>query len=73
MSRPKLLPRETDYGVDYLQRRLDREFPLARHIGVRADLRYLRSLEDDNSTNPFGQIDLAPFHYWRTSFGLVLR
>ena len=43
------------------------------HIGVRADLRYLRSLEDDNSTNSFGQIDLAPFHYWRTSFGLVLR
>ena len=37
MSQPKLLPRETDYGIEYLQRRLDREFPLARHIGVRAD------------------------------------
>ena len=37
MSRPKHVPRETDHGVDYLQRRLDREFPLARYIGVRAD------------------------------------
>jgi thioesterase domain-containing protein len=37
MSRPKLLPRETDHGVEYLQLRLDREFPLARHIGVRAE------------------------------------
>jgi thioesterase domain-containing protein len=37
MSQSKLLPREADYGIDYLQHRLDREFPLARHIGVRAD------------------------------------
>jgi len=43
------------------------------HVGVRADLRYIRSLEDDNSTNPYGQVDLAQLHYWRTSFGLVLR
>lgn len=43
------------------------------HVGVRADLRYIRSLEDDNSTNPFSQIDLGGFDYWRTSFGLVLR
>ena len=42
------------------------------HVGVRGDLRYVRSLEDDNSTNPF-QFDLAPLHYWRTSFGFVLR
>jgi outer membrane protein with beta-barrel domain len=43
------------------------------HIGVRADLRYIRSLEDDASTSPFTQIDLGRLHYWRTSFGLVLR
>ena len=43
------------------------------HVGVRGDLRYLRSLEDDNSTNPFNQFDLARLHYWRTSFGVVLR
>ena len=46
---------------------------LGDHVGVRADLRYIRSLEDDNSTNPFGQIDLDHVHYWRTSFGFVLR
>jgi len=44
-----------------------------QHVGVRGDLRYLRSLEDDNSTNPFNQFDLARLHYWRTSFGVVLR
>jgi thioesterase domain-containing protein len=37
MSPPELLSREADYGIEYLQRRLDREFPLARHIGARAD------------------------------------
>ena len=46
---------------------------LSEHVGVRADLRYIRSLNDDSSTNPFGQIDLSRLHYWRTSFGLVLR
>ena len=43
------------------------------HVGVRADLRHIRSLEEDNSTSPFGQIDLGRVHYWRTSFALVLR
>ena len=43
------------------------------HVGVRGDLRYVRSLEDDNATNPFNVIDLARLHYWRTSFALVLR
>jgi len=28
---------DADYGADYLQRRLERDFPLARHIGVRAE------------------------------------
>lgn len=43
------------------------------HVGIRGDLRYLRSLENDNSTNPFNQFDLARLHYWRISFGVVLR
>jgi len=43
------------------------------HFGVRADLRYIRSLDDDNSTSPFGPINLGHLHYWRTSFGVVLR
>ena len=46
---------------------------LGAHIGVRADLRYLRGLGDDNSTNPFSQLDLSRLHFWRTSLGLVLR
>ena len=37
MSRPKLVLQETDFGIEYLQRRLDHEFPLARHIAVRAE------------------------------------
>src|SRR5262249_13888166 len=43
----------------------------ASHIGVRLDLRYLRSLEDDRS--PFDPIDVSRLHYWRTSFGLIIR
>lgn len=46
---------------------------LGEHVGVRGDLRYIRSLEDNNSTNPFSQFDLTHLHYWRTSFGVVLR
>jgi len=44
---------------------------LADHVGLRADLRYIRSAEDDS---PYGGvIDLSRLHYWRTSFGVVLR
>jgi len=44
---------------------------LGAHVGVRADVRHVRSLEDDGSSR--GQFDLRPLHFWRTSFGLVLR
>jgi hypothetical protein len=43
------------------------------HFGVRADLRYIHSLEDDYPANPSTPIDLSRLHFWRTSFGLVLR
>jgi len=43
------------------------------HIGVRADLRYIRSVQDNNTTYPFSPLDLSRLHYWRTSFGLVVR
>jgi len=46
---------------------------VANHLGVRADLRYIQSLEDNYSVSPFNQLDLGGFHYWRTSIGLVLR
>ncbi|HMF96919.1 MAG TPA: outer membrane beta-barrel protein [Vicinamibacterales bacterium] len=45
---------------------------LANHVGVRADLRYIRSVEDDNQYG-VGVIDLSRLRYWRTSFGVVLR
>jgi len=37
MSEPGEKRRQEDYGIDYLQRRLDREFPLARHIRVQTE------------------------------------
>jgi hypothetical protein len=43
------------------------------HAGVRADLRYIRSLKDDTWTTSFNALDLGRVHYWRTSFALVLR
>jgi hypothetical protein len=46
---------------------------VANHIGVRADLRVIRSLQDNQSSNPFRQFDLGGFQYWRTSLGLVIR
>ena len=46
---------------------------LSQHVGVRGDLRYIRSLQDDVTTTPFGPTDLGRLHYWRTSFGVVLR
>jgi outer membrane protein with beta-barrel domain len=36
-----------------------------RHLGVRADLRYIRSAENEA---PAGRV-----HFWRTSFGVTLR
>jgi thioesterase domain-containing protein len=35
MSEPATIGRELGFGIDYLQDRLDREFPLVRHIGVK--------------------------------------
>ena len=43
------------------------------HLGVRADLRHIRSPQDNTATNPFNQFDLGNFHYWRSSIGLVIR
>jgi thioesterase domain-containing protein len=62
MSEPGPKQGDADYGIDYLQRRLDRDFPLARHIGVRAET------ADDR-----GVVLRAPFapnaNYKGTAFG----
>ena len=43
------------------------------HLGVRADVRYMHSLDDDGVVDPFNSIDVSRLHYWRTSFAVVLR
>ena len=40
------------------------------HVGVRGDLRYLRTLTGDVINE---SLDLGGFHFWRLSAGLVLR
>jgi hypothetical protein len=42
------------------------------HLGVRVDLRYLHSFDDDANLSS-GPVDLSRLHYWRTSFGVVIR
>lgn len=42
------------------------------HVGIRGDVRYFRTL-DDNSVVNDANIDFGAFHYWRASVGLVLR
>ena len=41
-------------------------------VGVRGDVRYLRTLKDDVKSNAFG-IDFGGFGFWRSSVGLVVR
>jgi hypothetical protein len=43
------------------------------HLGVRADLRHIRSFQDNPSSNPFDEFDRGNFHYWRSSIGLLIR
>lgn len=43
-----------------------------KNIGVRVDLRYLRTLKDDKAANAFG-IDFGSFGFWRSSVGAVIR
>jgi outer membrane protein W len=43
------------------------------HVGLRADVRYLRGLRDsDLDTNAFG-VDFSTFAFWRTTAGLVVK
>jgi opacity protein-like surface antigen len=39
------------------------------HVGLRGDLRYLRTLTGD----VVNDLDLGVFHFWRLSAGLVIR
>jgi hypothetical protein len=42
------------------------------HVGIRGDVRYFRNLKDNSAPNDFN-IDFGSFHFWRASFGVVLR
>lgn len=44
------------------------------HVGLRGDVRYLRGFEDLNTGNQVIDLNGAnQLHFWRTSFGVVLR
>lgn len=45
---------------------------LSPHFGLRGDVRYFRNLTDSSTTNS-ANIDFGAFHFWRASFGIVLR
>jgi opacity protein-like surface antigen len=45
---------------------------LSEHVGLRGDLRYMRSLEDPRLDNEF-DIATGNFDYWRGSAGVTLR
>ena len=48
---------------------------LSDHVGLRGDLRYFRTF-NDSSTISAGNgvnIDFGSFHFWRASFGVVIR
>jgi len=47
---------------------------LSDHVGLRGDLRYFRNFSDNSQINAPGvNIDFGAFHFWRASFGVVLR
>jgi hypothetical protein len=45
----------------------------SRHVGVRADLRYLQTLQETASGDPYSQLGAGRLHFWRTSIGLVIQ
>lgn len=45
---------------------------VSNHVGVRGDVRYLRSFEDPESDNEF-DVGVGNFDYWRGTVGLTFR
>lgn len=43
----------------------------ATHIGIRGDVRYFRTLQDNS--NDSLDFDLGGFHFWRASIGVVIK
>jgi len=44
----------------------------SNHLGLRGDVRYFRNVTDSSTTNN-ANIDFGAFHFWRASFGVVIR
>jgi hypothetical protein len=42
------------------------------HFGLRGDVRYLRNLQNNSTTNNL-DFDPGNFHFWRASIGIVIR
>jgi hypothetical protein len=45
---------------------------LSPHVGLRGDVRYFRDVHNTDVANGFG-IDFGSFHFWRASFGVIIR
>jgi len=43
------------------------------HVGIRGDVRYLRTFTNENSVTPAPDFDPGGFHFWRTYVGVVIR
>jgi hypothetical protein len=43
------------------------------HVGLRGDVRYFRTINNDSSVNNGLNLDLGNFDFWRASIGLVIR
>ena len=47
---------------------------LSDHVGLRGDVRYFRTFNDNSSISGQGvNVDFGSFHFWRASFGVVIR
>jgi hypothetical protein len=48
----------------------------ATHVGVRADVRYVRTINSDDNVDPSDGLDNfsnGSFHFWRATFGIVIK
>jgi opacity protein-like surface antigen len=45
----------------------------ATHIGVRADVRYLRTINSDDDIDGLDDFGNGNFHFWRATFGIVIK
>ena len=43
------------------------------HFGLRGDVRYMRSLQNNSTSLTNVNFDPGNFHFWRASIGVVLR